>query len=51
VRDQARRLGAHIVEYIDAHADANAAAELYAGLMSFGIGERVQVYQTTNKHT
>jgi hypothetical protein len=32
VRDQARRLGAHIVEYIDAHGDANAAAALYAEL-------------------
>jgi hypothetical protein len=30
--DQARRLGAHIVEYIDAHGDANAAAALYAEL-------------------
>src|SRR5262245_6326059 len=32
VRDQVRQPGAHIVEYIDAHADANAAAALYAEL-------------------
>jgi hypothetical protein len=32
VRDQARRLGAHIVGFIDARADAYAAAALYAEL-------------------
>jgi hypothetical protein len=32
VRDQAGRLGPHIVEYIDAHGDANAAAAPYAEL-------------------
>src|SRR5262245_39374769 len=32
VRDQVTRLGAHIVEYLDAHADADAAAALYAEL-------------------
>jgi hypothetical protein len=32
MRDQAKRLGAHVVEYLDAHADADAAAALYAEL-------------------
>src|SRR5262245_4287682 len=32
VRDQVTRLGAHIVEYLDAHSDADAAAAHYAEL-------------------
>ena len=32
MRDQAKRLGAHVVEYLDAHADADAAVALYAEL-------------------